>query len=98
LVYKNFEKNCKIYRTTWSGDAEVVKPTLDAASIAARAGASPSSAAIQAEAIARAVAIVVASTTTLEQHRMLQQERQNSEACVLDRGLLRRHRLLWRSL
>jgi len=37
MVYKNFEKNYKIYRTTWSCDVDAVKPELDAAATAATA-------------------------------------------------------------
>ncbi len=33
-VYKNFEKNYKTYRTTWSSDACAFETTLDAAAIA----------------------------------------------------------------
>ena len=35
MVYKNFEKNYKTYRTTWSGEADAFQPELDAATIAA---------------------------------------------------------------
>jgi len=34
MVYKNFEKIYKTYRTTWSGDADACKQELDATTIA----------------------------------------------------------------
>ena len=35
MVYKNFEKNYKTYRKTWSGEAIIVEPEFDARAIAA---------------------------------------------------------------
>ncbi len=35
MVYKNFEKDYKTYRTTWSGKAVIVEPKLDADAIVA---------------------------------------------------------------
>jgi hypothetical protein len=57
MVYKNFEKNYNTYRMTWSSDAELEEPELDASTVSTQA------AAIAARQAAAAVAAVVAEAT-----------------------------------
>ena len=61
MVYKNFEKNYKIYRTTWSGDMDAVEPEPDATAIAAAAIAATTSEATAAEAAAQIAAAAAAA-------------------------------------
>jgi len=79
MVYKNFEKNYKTYRTTWSGDAGVFAKEKAAAARATKTEAAREAAtAAVASASASATTTTTDATTAAEQlqHWRLQQQRQ----------------------
>ncbi len=77
MVYKNFQKSYKTYRTTWSGDAVAIEPELDAATIARNVAATT---------IAEAATFGDVAVATVEQQRLLLLQRQQQ------RGLRPRQR------
>ena len=81
MVYKNFEKNYKTYRTTWSNEAISVVPELDPVARASHALASTT-----AKAASPAAAVVAAAVAATKQQRLLQVH------CHQHRGLRPRQR------
>jgi len=78
MVYKNFEKSYKTYRTAWSGDADAFELELDPVAVATTVDAAHATKV----AVAAAKAAEGAATTTYiaageaEQRRLLPHQRQ----------------------
>ena len=66
MVYKKFEKNYKIYRTTWSGDAEAFEATEAAAAREAKtqsAREAPTTSAATTTSTTATLDVAIATTT-----------------------------------
>ncbi len=94
VVYKNFEKNYKTYRTTWSGDVDAFEPELDPVAVAAGVASATTAAAAlgaatkaSAKATTQVTAAAAAAAAEAEQQRILQHQSQQQ------RGLRPRQRI-----